>query len=55
MDDRRLWMVTLQADDRTYRHIVVSASCEDDAIDSACNVELAPRRSVVGIKPYEGE
>jgi hypothetical protein len=44
------WTVTLRADGNRYAHINVSAPDEDSAIDSACQIELAPRRSVVSVK-----
>lgn len=52
--DRSLWKVTLRADGGTYRHLIVSAASEDDAIVAACNIELAPRRSVVKVSMVEG-
>ena len=52
--DRSLYRVTLRADGGTYRHLIVSATCEDDAIVAACNIELAPRRSVVKVIMVEG-
>jgi hypothetical protein len=54
MNDRRLWKVTLRADDKTYRHLIVSAGDEQEAIESACNIELAPLRAVVKVARYEG-
>lgn len=47
------WRVTLHhRDSGTYPRIIVSAACEDDAMTQACNIELAPRRSVVSVEPY---
>ena len=42
-------------DSGTYPRIIVSASNEEDAIKAACNVELAPRRSVVKVEVYRGK
>ena len=48
------WRVTLHhRDSNTYPRIIVSAACEDDAMTQACNIELAPRRSVVSVEPYD--
>ena len=47
------WTVTLRADGDRYAHINVSALDEDGAIDAACQIELAPRRSVVSVKRFE--
>lgn len=47
-----LWKVTLRADGGTYRHLIVSAGSEDDAMMAACNIELAPKRSVVSANIY---
>lgn len=52
--DRSLYRVTLRADGGTYRHLIVSATCEQDAIVAACNIELAPKRSVVKVSMVEG-
>jgi len=40
-------------DSNTYPRIIVSAMTEDDAVTQACNIELAPRRSVVRVEPYD--
>jgi len=48
------WKVTLRADGGRYAHLVVRANTEEDAIKQACNIELAPRRSVVKVATYEG-
>ena len=50
--ERTLWKVTLRADGGRYAHLIVSGVTEDDAIDAACNIELAPRRSVVSVEVY---
>lgn len=47
------WKVTLRADGNRYAHLVVRADTEEDAITQACNIELAPRRSVVKVATYE--
>ena len=47
-----LWTVTLRADGGTYRHLIVTGTTEEDAIVAACNIELAPRRSVVKVEAY---
>jgi hypothetical protein len=47
-----LWRVTLRADDGTYRHLIVSAPTEHDAMVQACNIELAPLRAVVKVVKY---
>ena len=48
------WRVTLHhRDSGTYPRIIVSGATEDDAITQACNIELAPRRSVVSVEPYD--
>jgi hypothetical protein len=49
------WTVTLRADGDRYAHVNVSTLDEDSAIDAACQIELAPRRSVISVEPYEGE
>jgi hypothetical protein len=48
------WKVTLRADSGRYAHLVVRADTVEDAITQACNIELAPRRSVVKVATYEG-
>ena len=50
--DRRLWTVTLRADGGTYRHLIVTGVTEDDAKQAACDIELAPLRSVVSVGEY---
>jgi len=50
--ERTLWKVTLRADGGTYRHLIVSGVTEDDAMEAACQIELAPRRSVVKVTDY---
>jgi hypothetical protein len=47
-----LWRVTLRADGGTYRHLIVSGDTIDAAIVAACNIELAPKRSVVKVVAY---
>ena len=47
------WTVTLRADGNRYAHVNVSAPDEDAAIDAACQIELAPRRSVISVKRFE--
>lgn len=49
---RRLWTVVLRADGGTYRHLIVSAGDEQEAMESACSIELAPLRSVVKVGEY---
>ena len=51
--DHMNYRVTLSADGGTFRHIIVSAEDEQDAIRQACDIELAPRRSVVQINEYK--
>jgi hypothetical protein len=55
MTDRRMYRVTLRADGGTFPRIIVSATSEDDAIVQACQIELAPRRSVLSVEEYDGE
>jgi hypothetical protein len=50
--ERMLWKVTLRADGGRYAHLIVSGVTEDDAIGAACQIELAPRRSVVSVSEY---
>ena len=50
--ERTLWKVTRRADGGRYAHLIVSGMTEDDAIEAACNIELAPRRSVVSVETY---
>ena len=52
MTDRRLWTVTLRADGGTYPRVIVSARTEDEARQAACDIELAPLRSVVSVGEY---
>jgi len=52
MSERRLWTVTLRADGGTYRHLIVTGVTEDDARQAACDIELAPLRSVVSVGEY---
>ena len=48
------WRVTLHhRDSNTYPRIIVSGATEDDAMTQACMIELAPRRSVVSVEPYD--
>ena len=48
------WRVTLHhRDSGTYPRIVVRGADEDDAMTQACMIELAPRRSVVSVEPYD--
>jgi hypothetical protein len=55
MTDRRLYRVTFfHRDSRTYPRIIVSATFEDDAIVQACQIELAPQRSVLSVEEYSG-
>jgi hypothetical protein len=55
MTDSRLYRVTFfHHDGRTYPRIIVSATSEDDAIVQACQIELAPRRSVLSVEEYSG-
>ena len=49
------WRVTLRADGNRYAHLVVRAETEQDAVTQACNIELAPRRSVVEVSRYYGK
>ena len=39
-------------DSGTYPRVIVSAPNEDAAIVAACNIELAPLRSVVSVGEY---
>jgi hypothetical protein len=50
-----LWKVTLRADGGTYRHLIVTGQNEEEAKQAACNIELAPLRSVVKVVRYEGD
>ena len=52
MSERRLWTVVLRADGGTYRHLIVTGVTEDDARQAACDIELAPLRSVVSVGEY---
>lgn len=47
-----LWKVTLRADGGTYRHLIVTGRTEDEAMVAACDIELAPLRSVVKVEAY---
>ena len=49
------WKVTLKADGDRLGRIIVSAPDEETAARYACDIELAPRRSVISVEPYEGE
>ena len=53
MSERRLWKVTLRADGGTYRHLIVTGETEEDAKRAACDIELAPSRSVVKVVAYD--
>ena len=46
------WRVTLRADGGTYRHVIVTGATVHEATQSACNIELAPLRSVVKVVAY---
>ena len=50
--ERTLWKVTLRADGGRYAHLIVSGESGEEAIQTACNIELAPRRSVVSVERY---
>jgi hypothetical protein len=50
--ERKLWKVTLRADGGRYAHLIVSGETEEDAMVAACDIELAPRRSVVSVSEY---
>jgi hypothetical protein len=50
--ERSLWKVTLRADGGRYAHLIVSGETEEDAMVAACDIELAPRRSVVSVSEY---
>lgn len=48
-----LWCVTLfHRDSKTYPRIIVSARTEEEAKQGACDIELAPLRSVVKVVAY---
>jgi hypothetical protein len=47
-----LWRVTLRADGGTYRHLIVTGATVHEATQTACNIELAPLRSVVKVVEY---
>jgi hypothetical protein len=51
--ERTLWVVTLRADGGRYAHLIVSGVTQDDAIEAACQTELAPRRSVFKVTKYK--
>jgi len=51
----QLWRVTLRADGGTYRHLIVTGATLFEATQTACNIELAPLRSVVKVVEYEEE
>jgi hypothetical protein len=48
----QLWRVTLRADGGTYRHLIVTGANVHEATQAACNIELAPLRSVVKVVAY---
>ena len=50
-----LWKVTLRADGGTYRHLIVTGADMHEAMQAACNIELAPLRAVVSVSEYEDE
>lgn len=52
MSDYELWKVTLRADGGTYRHLIVTGRTEHEAMVAACDIELAPLRSVVKVVAY---
>ncbi len=46
------WEVKLRADNGTYPRLIVSADTREQAIKAACNIELAPLRSVKSVAEY---
>lgn len=48
------YVVKLKADNGTYPRLIVSADTPEQAVKVACNIELAPLRSVVSVTEYEG-
>jgi hypothetical protein len=48
------WAVKLRADNGTYPRLIVSADTPERAMKVACNIELAPLRSVISVTEYEG-
>jgi hypothetical protein len=48
------YVVKLNADNGTYPRLIVSADTPEQAMKVACDVELAPLRSVVSVTEYKG-
>jgi hypothetical protein len=48
-----MWKVTLRADGGRYAHLIVTGENEEDAMEAACRIELAPRRSVLSVSEYK--
>jgi hypothetical protein len=46
------WVVKLRSDSGTYPRLIVSADSAEHAMRVACNIELAPLRSVVSVEQY---
>ena len=53
--DMTNYVVKLNADNGTYPRLIVSADTPENAMKVACNIELAPLRSVVSVTEYEGK
>jgi hypothetical protein len=48
----KMWKVTLKADNDRYAHLIVTGKDRVEAIEAACQIELAPARSVVSVTEY---
>ena len=48
------WVVRLRSDSGTFPRLIVSADSPEQAMKVACDIELAPLRSVVSVTEYEG-
>ena len=46
------WVVKLRSDSGTFPRLIVSADSAENAMKVACNIELAPLRSVVSVEEY---
>lgn len=48
------YVVKLKSDSGTYPRLIVSADTPEQAMKVACNIELAPLRSVISVTEYKG-
>lgn len=47
------YVVKLKSDGGTYPRLIVSADTPENAMKVACNIELAPLRSVISVTEYK--